>query len=182
MLRVISGKYRGKKLLLPPREITRPTRDMVKEAIFSIINFELPHSVILDAFAGSGALSIEAVSRGAMKVVALEINPQTRKILQTNVDNLQINNIDILNRNALEYVKNMQGLKFDIIFLDPPFKAYELTNDVLQWIGVNYLLNPNGYVILQTDYPLKILLPKQLTIQKQKKYGINHILVITNNR
>lgn len=181
MLRVISGKYRGKKLLLPPRTITRPTRDMVKEAIFSIINFDLPKSIILDAFAGSGSLAIEAVSRGAIKVVALETNSITRKVLETNINNLAIHNIDVLNRDALSYVQNMYGLKFDIIFLDPPFKAYDLVNNVLISIGQNELLKSQGYIILETDDPHKISLPPQLTIQKQKKYGINHILIITNN-
>lgn len=181
MLRVISGKYRGKKLLLPPHQITRPMRDMVKEALFSIIDFVLPKSVVLDVFSGSGSIAIEAVSRGAMKVICIENNAQAREVLQENVNNLKIRNIEIINRDALDYVEANRGLKFDIIFLDPPFKNYELLNKVISSIGANELLQTNGYIVLQTDNPLKIFLPPKLTIQKHKKYGINHILIITNN-
>ncbi len=181
MLRVISGKYRGKKLLSPPHQITRPMRDMVKEAVFSILEFTLPSSVILDAFAGSGSLAIEAVSRGAMKVICIENNHKAFSILQTNINNLKIRNIEIWNRNALDYIEKNVGLKFDIIFLDPPFKDYNVINKALLNIASSNFLQTNGYIVLQTDNPLKIILPSKLTIQKQKKYGINHILIITNN-
>ncbi|MCP4336763.1 MAG: 16S rRNA (guanine(966)-N(2))-methyltransferase RsmD [Mycoplasma sp.] len=179
MLRIISGEYKGRKIEQPDLKITRPTIDRVREAIFSSIQFKLKNSIILDLFAGSAAFSIEAISRGAMKSIAVENNRQALKVIENNKKKLGISNLIIINRDAVQYTKYTSGVKFDFIFMDPPFKEYDLYNKTLQNIFQNNLLNNNGYIIIETNNKDKIEIPKGYMIQKNKKYGKKDVLLIS---
>ncbi len=181
MLRVISGKY-GKRLLKqPPLEITRPTMDRVKEAFFSMIQFDVPGSVVLDLFAGSGSLSIESVSRGAAKAIAVEKSREAIKIIQDNIASLGISNISLIQADVLEYLPRLHGSKFDFIFMDPPYKETGLCNASLEAIIQNGLLKTGGLIILETSSLSDIHIPDGLAIQKQSKYGTSNVILIANN-
>lgn len=141
-MRVISGKSRGKKLVSLEGDNTRPTLDRVKEALFNKIQFDIQDAIVLDLFAGSGALGIEALSRGAKQVVFCDKVPETIKVIKQNVANT--NNLDksiIINKDCNEVLDKLsnQNKKFDIVFLDPPYKT-NLAIESLQKIIMGNLL------------------------------------------
>lgn len=139
-MRVISGKSRGKKLVSLEGDNTRPTLDRVKEALFNKIQFYVQDAVVLDLFAGSGALGVEALSRGAKEVVFCDKVPDTIKVIKQNVT--ATNNLDksiIINKDYNDLLKNVSNKKFDIVFLDPPYKT-NLAIESLQKIVMSNLL------------------------------------------
>lgn len=181
MLRVVAGKYRGRKLEQPPKTITRPTMDRVKEAIFNMIQFDIEGAMVLDLFAGSGSLSIESVSRGAMKAIAVDKSPEAIKIIEKNLETIGINNVAVVKADVIEYVNRMAGTKFDFIFMDPPFANFDIYEQVFKAIINADLLKDQALIILETKDPNKIIIPEGLAIQKQKKYGISHVLMLGKN-
>ena len=136
-MRVISGKFKKKKLLLPDPIITRPLRDYIKESIFNllthskILNFEFKNSKILDVFSGSGSFGIECISRGSSKVIFLEKEKKIINILNKNIQSLLIENQSSIHlADILKFsVNNIFQEKLDLIFLDPPFK-YKYLNEL----------------------------------------------------
>ncbi|CAM9153696.1 16S rRNA (guanine(966)-N(2))-methyltransferase RsmD [Mycoplasma marinum] len=180
MLRIISGKYGGRQIEQPEMEITRATTDRIREAIFSSIQFDVPNSLVLDLFSGSGAFALEAVSRGAMKAIAIEKNSKAINIIKSNKDLLKINNMDIIKTDAISYVKSKSGAKFNLIFMDPPYEEIDLYNQTLEEIKKSNLLATNGYIILETDRAAELIIPDKFMIQKSKKYGKISVLLISN--
>ena len=175
-MRVISGKARGKKLISPESEVTRPTLDRVKEAMFNKIQFQVKNATCLDLFAGTGALGIEALSRGAKETVFCDELPETIKVIKKNIEiTRNLENSIIINKDynlALESLKS-QNKKFDIIFLDPPYKT-NLATMALQKIIMSNLLTEDGIIIIETDDIKKkeeILKLKNIQIFDERKYG-----------
>ncbi|MCK5945903.1 MAG: 16S rRNA (guanine(966)-N(2))-methyltransferase RsmD [Mycoplasmataceae bacterium] len=181
MLRVIAGKYGGRKLDEPYGDNTRPTMDRIKEAIFSSIHFDVEGSIIIDLFSGSGSMAIEAVSRGAMKAFAIDNNREAIKTIHNNVERLQIENMKIIKTEAISFLKSMKGTKFDFVFMDPPYENIELYDSSLALIKSENILNEFGLIIVETDNPRKIKIPEGFVIQKEKKYANTTILYIANN-
>ena len=175
-MRVISGKSRGKKLVSLDGDNTRPTLDRVKEALFNIIQFEVKDAVVLDLFAGTGALAIEALSRGAKEAVFCDKVPDAIKVIKQNIINT--NNLDkatIINKEYQEVLENLskQNKKFDIVFLDPPYKT-NLAIESLQKIIMSDLLTEDGTIIIETDDINKereILKIEKVEIFDKRKYG-----------
>ena len=134
-MRIISGNFKGKKILLPKDKLTRPLKDLTKESIFNILkhskllNVELENSNILDLFSGVGSFGLECLSRGAKNVTFLESYKEVLNILKKNIDNLNQQNQtkviekDIFSENTLKLLND----KFDIIFMDPPYKEKKLS-------------------------------------------------------
>ncbi len=181
MLRVIAGKNRGRHLEQPSFSISRPTSDRAKEAIFSMIQFEIEGSIVLDLFSGSGALGIEAASRGATKIISVENNSDAVKVINQNIKNLEIGNIQVNKNDVLNAIKNLKGTKFDFIFMDPPYRDIDLYNETLLLLAETGLLKTKGLIILETSNPREIKIPESFAMQKQKKYGKSTILVLANN-
>lgn len=175
-MRVISGKSRGKKLVSLDGDNTRPTLDRVKEALFNIIQFKVKDAVVLDLFAGTGALGIEALSRGAKEAVFCDKVPDAIKVIKQNIINT--NNLDkatIINKEYQEVLENLskQNKKFDIVFLDPPYKT-NLAIESLQKIIMSDLLTEDGTIIIETDDINKereILKIEKVEIFDKRKYG-----------
>lgn len=175
-MRVISGKSRGKKLVSLEGDSTRPTLDRVKEALFNKIQFNIQNATVLDLFAGSGALGIETLSRGAKEVVFCDKEPAAIKIIKQNVTNT--NNLEksiIINKDYNEVLEKLsnQNKKFDIIFLDPPYKT-NLAIESLQKIIMSNLLTKDGTIIIETDDINKeneILEIEGIEILDKRKYG-----------
>lgn len=120
-IRIIAGKYRGRKLPVLMAEGLRPTTDRVKETVFNWLMPYIQDSICLDCFAGSGGLGFEALSRGAAQVSFVELNKAATKQLQENQHLLKAVNMSVIQSNALEFIKkNTQ--KYDVVFLDPPFR------------------------------------------------------------
>ena len=152
-MRVISGKYRGKKLISPSHEI-RPTLDMVKQAIFTRLQFFVEDANVLDLFAGSGALGIEALSRGAKFVTFCDKNYQSIKLIKDNLNFIKENNFKVI-QSDYKTILNSFKSPFDLIILDPPF-ASGYYNDALKIIYENKLLNTDGVIVCERAKEEKI--------------------------
>lgn len=167
-MRVISGKYKGRSLLGFDVLGTRPTMDRVKESLFAIIQNNIKDSVCLDLFAGSGSLGIEAISNGARECYFVEKNNEIFDLLKKNLIGID-NNILIKDdyRSALDSFVS-DGIKFDIIFLDPPYKLC-LINDILNYIYVNDLLSDDGIIVC--EYECEKVFCDNFYELKTRKYG-----------
>ena len=175
-MRIISGDFRGTKLFTLEGLNTRPTLDRVKEALFSKINFELQDSVVLVLFAGSGALALESISRGAKEAVLCDSSREAIKIIKQNIEKTKTNektlilNLDY--KKALEDLKN-KDIKFDIVFLDPPYQT-DFAEEAVKIIIENKLLNEDAIIILETDNKEKVIKnldTELIEIKDIKKYG-----------
>ena len=183
-MRIISGHFKGKKITQPKNRITRPLKDLTKESIFNILqhanleNFKFEKSVILDLFAGVGSFGLECISRGAKNVIFYENYPETVKILKKNIHDLNCEKkAQIIAENILN-IKNLNKLqknKFEIIFLDPPYKEKKLSNLLTNIVNLK-LLKKNGVVILHRHKKENEIYPEELKIFKIKTYGISKII------
>ena len=133
-MRIVAGKYRGRKLKEFDLETTRPTLDRVKESIFNLIQFDVYDSVVLDLFSGTGALGIEAISRGARKTYLVDNNNNAIKIINENLKGID-GIYEVVKQDSIEFLKNKY--KYDIVLLDPPYK----TDYVFE--SLNIIINKN---------------------------------------
>lgn len=177
ILRVISGLYKGRNIKGYDIDGTRPTMDRVKESIFSSIQDYINDSIVLDLFSGSGNLGIEALSNGAIKSYFVDNNKIAINTIKENINNLKIDNYSIIfddYMNALKTFKN-NNIKFDIVFLDPPYK-YNYIDDVISYMIDNDLLNKDALIICEFENSIKIDY-KELSIIKEKKYGYKKVII-----
>jgi len=182
-MRIISGSFKGKKILLPKDKLTRPLKDLTKESIFNILkhskllNIELENSNILDLFSGVGSFGLECLSRGAKNVTFLESYAEVLKILKKNIDNLdQQNQTKVIEKNIFsENTLKLLNDKFDIIFMDPPYKEKKLSF-LLSAITKLELLNTGGIIIIHRHKKEKNDLPKEFNLVLEKNYGISKII------
>ncbi|MDP5273394.1 16S rRNA (guanine(966)-N(2))-methyltransferase RsmD [Chengkuizengella sp. 2205SS18-9] len=152
-MRVISGVSRGRKLKAVPGSHTRPTTDKVKEAIFSRIGPYFSGGIVLDLFAGTGALGIEAISRGMDRGVFIDINPKSIEVIKENINAVsQTNQAEIYRNDAKRALKvcAKRELKFDLVFLDPPYKL-EVTEEILQHMDSLSLFEKEAIVVVEHD-------------------------------
>tara|TARA_B100000927_G_scaffold240890_1_gene202260 strand:+ start:241 stop:804 length:564 start_codon:yes stop_codon:yes gene_type:complete len=182
-MRIISGKFKGKKILEPNDLNTRPLKDLTKESIFNIIkhskkftiNFE--NSEVLDLFSGTGSFGIECISRGVKFVTFVENYKRILPILKKNLANLNLaSNYLIIEKDIFSNLNFKKiNKQFDIIFLDPPYKEKEL-NNVLSSLISEKILKQDGIIILHRHRKQTDSLPSQIKIIEEKKYGISKIL------
>ena len=182
-MRIISGSFKGKKILPPKDKLTRPLKDLAKESIFNIIkhskllNVELENSKILDLFSGVGSFGLECLSRGAKNVTFLESYKEVLSVLKKNINNINQQNQtkviekDIFSENALKLLND----KFDIIFMDPPYKEKKLSF-LLNSITKLELLNTDGIIIIHRHKKEEDDLPKEFNLILEKNYGISKII------
>ena len=182
-MRIISGDYKGKKILPPKDKLTRPLKDLTKESIFNIIkhskllNVNIENSNILDLFSGVGSFGLECLSRRAASVTFLESYKEVLIVLKKNIENLKQQNFshiiekDIFSKNTLEALND----KFDIIFIDPPYKVKKLA-DLLNTITKLQLLKDNGIIIIHRHKKEEDEFPNEFKIIMEKKYGISKII------
>ena len=178
-MKVISGLYKGRNIEGFLLEGTRPTMDRVKESLFSIIQNRIKEKVILDLFSGSGNLAIEALSEGAKYAYLVDYNKKAIETIKKNITNIGINNCKILNmdyKQCLKYL-NSNNTKFDVIFLDPPYKTNYIEESI-KLIEEFNLLEENGIIICESDDINKIIFSNNYSIIKEKKYGDKYIVII----
>ena len=185
-MRIISGFFKGKKILEPKDIKTRPLKDLTKESIFNIIvhskkfKINLEKSIILDLFSGVGSFGIECLSRNVKKVIFIENYNGVLPILKRNLQNLNLNEkfsvleFDIYQSHIFSKLEN----KFDIIFLDPPYKDKNLNKFLIE-INNQKILNDNGIIIIHRHKDEQDIIPKVFQIAEQKKYGISKITFLT---
>ena len=167
-MRVISGKARGTSLYSLEGSHTRPTTDRVKESMFSIINFNIPGGIVLDLFSGSGALGIEALSRGADKCYFIENSKQAADIVKRNLEKTNCIENSVLKITDFKNFLNSVEEKFDVILLDPPYNK-KMCDEALKIIYERNLLNDDGVIMCETEYGEVIT--TDFTKKKDYKYG-----------
>lgn len=178
-MRVISGKARGTKLYTLEGLLTRPTLDRVKESLFNIISQEIRGCVFLDLFAGSGAIGIEAASRGASKVVLCDKSKEAIEIIKKNLEKTHLEEVAKVYYNNYEELLNKDFLeKPDIIYLDPPYDTDYVFLALRQMLEKN-LLKKETLVIIETDNPERIEKQiEKLDLEKtdKRKYGRAYLI------
>ena len=177
-MRVISGKNKGTKLYTLEGLETRPTLDRVKESLFNIINFDIQNSTFLDLFAGSGAIGIEAASRGATRVIMCEKSKSALSIIKKNLEKTKLNEQIILYNEDFEICLNHLNEKLDIIYLDPPYKTDYVYKSVKIMIEKN-LLKSDSIIIIETDIEQDVETSlKKLELEEinKKNYGRVYLL------
>ncbi|MBQ9370316.1 MAG: 16S rRNA (guanine(966)-N(2))-methyltransferase RsmD [Clostridia bacterium] len=170
-MRVIAGKYKGRTLFSPKDESVRPTTDRIKENIFNLIQFRIAGASFLDLFGGSGAMSIEALSRGAARVVTVDSARESIALIKRNFMKVGIGKEgEILEKDYVAALSSLRGAAFDFIFLDPPYKAtfYE---DILLKIAEYEVLAETGNVIFEHATERALTLPEGLRNVDSRKYG-----------
>ena len=181
-MRIISGKFKGKKLFHPTDEKTRPLKDLAKESIFNLIihskniNFNFSNSIILDLFSGSGSFGIECLSRGAKFVSFVENYPPVLKILQKNLELISNNNFEIIDKNIFKKdTYNYITKRYDLIFIDPPFIEKKI-KEIFLLLDHYKLLKKNGVGIIHRNKNHKERLPQNIKIIDERNYGVSKIL------
>jgi len=184
-MRIIAGDFKGKKILQPKDKFTRPLKDLTKESIFNIINhsnlinINLKRSNVLDLFSGVGSFGLECLSRGALTVTFFENYINAIKILKLNISSINIKKkVKIIEKNVFDK-GSLESLneKFEIIFIDPPFKEKKL-NFLLKKIYKLRILEKNGLLIIHRHKKEEDKLPEEYKIIKEKKYGISKLIFL----
>ena len=182
-MRIISGSFKGKKILEPKNQVTRPLKDLTKESIFNIIihtkkfNIELSNSKVLDLFSGVGSFGMECLSRGSSNLIFVENYSEVLPILKKNITsiNCQENSViyekDIIKDFDFKIIKN----KIDIIFMDPPYKE-KLLSQLLIKINESKILSSNGIIIIHRHKKEEDLFPENFNIIEKKSYGISKVI------
>ena len=182
-MRIISGKFKGKKIYEPSDKTTRPLKDLTKESIFNIIKhsnkfkLSLENSDILDLFSGVGSFGLEALSRGAKYVTFVENYQNVLEILKKNIEKLEfkkkstIIKSDVFQNNFFKKIEK----KFDLIFIDPPFKEKKISL-ILSEINNLNILKKDGLIIIHRHRNVEDNFMKEFKILETKKYGISKII------
>ena len=185
-MRIITGLYKGQRLFQPTDRFTRPLRDMVKESIFNLIehsnkiNLIIKNINVLDLFAGSGSFGLECLSRGAGSVTFVENYINAFNILKKNISKLnEKDKSNMLFSDCFDYLDNIKDLKnkFDLIFLDPPYKE-EKINGIINKIREKKILNKNGIIILHRHSNDKIQIDIKTNIIDSRIYGTSKIFFV----
>ncbi len=181
-MRIISGKARGTKLYTLEGLTTRPTLDRVKESVFNIIQANIEDSIILDLFAGSGAIGLELLSRGAQKAILCDKSKEAIEIIKKNIEKTHMSEkVELYNMDFDECIRRISNQKFDIIYLDPPYNT-NYVKQALSQIIENDILKKDGMFIIETDDEQRILNDIKninIDIADKRKYGRVTIIFLT---
>jgi 16S rRNA (guanine966-N2)-methyltransferase len=168
-MRVIAGSRKGHKLSAPPGRDTRPTSDRVRENVFNLVG-PLDGARVLDLFAGSGALGIEALSRGAARAVFVERDPEALRTIERNLDRLRLTGARVVRGDVLRTIAEeaTAGAKYDLVLVDPPYgMLIEIQPRLARHLPP--LLAADGLLVVETDARVEPELP--LPVRTSRKYG-----------
>ena len=184
-MRVISGDLKGKKISLPDDKKTRPLRDLVKESIFNLIehsnkfSLKLNNANILDLFSGTGSFGIECISRNAQKVTFVENYDLALKILKKNIKSFGIQDkSEIIEKNCFDFFESKKIFKekFNLIFMDPPYKENKI-NLIIEQIKERKILDKNAILIIHRHKKDNINISQKLNILDERNYGSSKIII-----
>ena len=180
-MRIISGKARGTKLYTLDGENTRPTLDRVKESLFNIIQSKINDCIFLDLFSGSGAIGLEAASRGAKKVILCDSSKEAIQIIKRNIEKTHTEEqIELYHTSSQELLENKIKEKVDIVYIDPPYKtnlAFESVKTILD----KKIINKNSIMIIETDEVERVISQVRnlkIEIIDQRRYGRAHLIFL----
>lgn len=177
-MRVISGTCRGKKLRALEGTVTRPTTDRVKESVFNIIQFDVPGRRVLDLFAGSGQMAIEALSRGAERAVLVEQDARARRVIGQNLAATGLTGrAQLVAGEALAFLAAQRPHSFDLIFLDPPYGG-KLLSQALNCVEKFDILPPGGIIVCESAAADPVAFPARFAERREYRYGATCITII----
>lgn len=177
-VRIIGGDWRGRKLPVLNGEGLRPTSDRVRETLFNWLQFEVPGANCLDVFAGSGALGLEALSRGAEKVTFIELSSPVAAQLKQNLSTLKASQGEVVARDSVNYLAKTADQAYDIVFVDPPFHQGLMQQTVDALLQNGWLKNSRAWLYLEQEKTLAWpQFPEGWVCRKEKstsqvKYGL----------
>jgi len=163
-MRIVAGKFRSRRLKGPGKFLLRPTSDRLRETLFNILGPSIEGSLFVDLYAGTGAIGIEALSRGAREVYFIESHPRTARLIRENLDALGVlEGAEVMARDVLDGLERLSSrhLLADFIFLDPPYARRDKLDEVLDYLDASHLIAPSGIVI--AEHYRKADLPERLT-------------------
>lgn len=182
-MRIIAGSAKGH-VIRVPREVSRPTTDRVRESVFGILSQVIKGSSVLDLFAGSGALGIEALSRGAVSCQFVEQNSGAVRVIEENLKKVGLKeNGRVTMREVSAFLKT-EKKGYDLIFADPPY-ADGLTDparDLFQLEGWSHWLADDGYLVLEREAIGEIEVPTELELVQQRDYGRSRIAIFRKGK
>ena len=181
-MRIITGKAKGITLKTPSGESTRPTSERVKEAVFSMLQFDIENRCVLDLFAGSGQMGLEALSRGALEATFVDKSKDAIKLIKENLEKTKLVNSGIVfQSDYLDFIKRNSGNQYDIIIIDPPY-ALKMYNPALKELLNSKMIKPTTLIVCEsgTDeiFNGDSALQTQFEIAKQNKYGNTYITIL----
>jgi len=183
MMRILTGKARGVKLNTLEGLNTRPTSERTKEAVFSMIQFDIEGREVLDLYAGSGQMGLEAVSRGAAMATFVDNSKQAVAIITKNIEKTKLNdNCRVFNSDVKDYIRVVKGKKkYDVVFIDPPY-ALCAVPDALKALSESQLLKPTSLIICESAesdiFESAPELLSRFTVIKKAKYGVANITIV----
>ena len=171
-VRIISGKYKSRKIFFPNRPEIRPTGNRIRESLFNWIQGDIVNSRCLDLFSGSGALGIEALSRGAEITTFIESDFETANCLEKNLQTLNAGNGKVVRANAISWLESQKNIEpFEFVFLDPPCKK-NLLLDSISLLESNYMITDNGKIYIETEVENNLRqLPPTWRLRQKKQAG-----------
>ncbi len=180
-MRVIAGKARRLNLKTIEGNDTRPTTDRIKETLFNILSQDIPGCHFLDLFSGSGAIAIEALSRGAEHAVLVEKNPKACACIRENLNFTKLaSDAVLLNMDVLQAMRSLEGKeRFDFIFMDPPYNM-DLERQVLEYLMHSSLIDKQSTIIIEADIDSDFAYAEEMgfCIERIKEYKTNKHLFI----
>ena len=184
-MRIIGGNFRGKKISLTKDKETRPLRDLVKESIFNLINHsnkfscKIHNSEILDLFSGSGSFGLECISRSAKNVTFIENYQVALSVLKKNIKSLEVKNrTEVIEKNCFNFFQSRQNYtkKYDLIFMDPPYKEDRI-NSLIEIIIKEKILKKKGILIIHRHKKDSVKISEKFQILDERSYGISKIII-----
>lgn len=177
-MRIIGGTARGKGLVAPEGMDTRPTSDRTREALFNILMTKVPDARVLDLFAGSGALSAEALSRGAQSVTCVDVSPKACQAIRKNLDLKGVAGEKQVIQSDWQAALGRIAGQFDLVFLDPPYHMTEVYAQAFEAICRRGLLAKDGVVVMEYEQDAKIPLPESAEVYDERKYGKARVMFV----
>ncbi|MBR3274369.1 MAG: 16S rRNA (guanine(966)-N(2))-methyltransferase RsmD [Clostridia bacterium] len=174
-MRIISGEAKGRPLFAPSGSQTRPTSDKIRGALFNIIGSRVLDSRVLDLFGGSGALALEALSRGAESAVIADNSRQAWQAIDRNAHNVLKDDFEyrvrILNQDYRSAIAAVEGQIFDLVFLDPPYRMAEAYGDALERLLKAQMLAPGCLIVMERHKGARVPLPGTVAVFDTRQYG-----------
>ena len=179
-MKILGGKYKGRNFYMPAG--IRPTQNILREAIFDLLGHDFSGLSFLEPFAGSGAVSLEAISRGAERVVMVEHNDLNAKTIRQNCELLGIElggNFSLIHEEAMTTLKRIyeEHAAFDIVFFDPPYNQ-KLAKKTLKLLTLHDILHAQSLVCIQCETSEILEIPEDLTVLTQRRYGSSYLTVL----
>ncbi len=178
-LRIISGNFKGKKIITSNNKNIRPTTSLIRKIIFEWLNKYIYKSKCLDCFAGTGILSIEAISRKASHVTILEKSYKNIKNIKKNIKFIPKNKYSLINIDTIKWLKKKQNKKYNILFIDPPYKKNYI-NIIIKLIQKTKIIKKKFFIYIESLKKENIIIPNNWIIYKIKYTQISKHIIYTN--